>query len=129
ASRKGITMTASTVQPAAPAARASAVQRAGHAVRGPLLRVGAAFATGALILTASSAAATAAPPPGPGSLQSVAAPEPPDPPPGPPSAGTTTVSLTFDDGNADQMTTVDTLGRYGLLGTFFIVSGYVGHDG
>src|SRR5699024_10638843 len=73
--------------------------------------------------------ATAAPPPGPGSLQSVAAPEPPDPPPGPPSAGTTTVSLTFDDGNADQMTAVDTLGRYGLLGTFFIVSGYVGHDG
>ncbi len=41
-------------------------------------------------------------------------------------AGNTVVSLTFDDGNADQMAAASTLNAKGLKGTFFIISGYVG---
>jgi peptidoglycan/xylan/chitin deacetylase (PgdA/CDA1 family) len=36
------------------------------------------------------------------------------------------VSLTFDDGNADQMTSLDILEQYGLAGTFYVNSGDVG---
>ncbi|MFI5429512.1 polysaccharide deacetylase family protein [Aeromicrobium sp. UC242_57] len=41
----------------------------------------------------------------------------------------TTVSLTFDDGNANQMSAATILKRYGLKGTFFINSGFVGAPG
>jgi peptidoglycan/xylan/chitin deacetylase (PgdA/CDA1 family) len=36
------------------------------------------------------------------------------------------VSLTFDDGNADQMPTVQILTDHGMTGTFYIISGRVG---
>ncbi len=122
-------MTSSTGRPALPALRAGVLGRAARAARPAALRIGAAVAGGILALTAFPPAAAAAPSTGAGSLQSVTVPAAPDPPPGPPATGTTTVSLTFDDGNADQMTAVDALARYDLRGTFFIVSGYVGHDG
>ena len=38
-------------------------------------------------------------------------------------AGPTVVSLTFDDGNADQMTAAQIMNTYGLDGTFYITSG------
>jgi peptidoglycan/xylan/chitin deacetylase (PgdA/CDA1 family) len=41
----------------------------------------------------------------------------------------TTVSLTFDDGNADQMTALPALQAAGLRGTFYIISGSVGTPG
>ncbi|KQO60245.1 hypothetical protein ASF23_14855 [Curtobacterium sp. Leaf261] len=41
----------------------------------------------------------------------------------------TVVSLTFDDGDADQMAAATTLQQNGLTGTFYIISGYVGADG
>jgi putative cell wall-binding protein/peptidoglycan/xylan/chitin deacetylase (PgdA/CDA1 family) len=40
--------------------------------------------------------------------------------------GDTVVSLTFDDGNADQMAAAQTINGKGLPGTFYIISGYVG---
>jgi putative cell wall-binding protein/peptidoglycan/xylan/chitin deacetylase (PgdA/CDA1 family) len=44
-------------------------------------------------------------------------------------AAPTIVSLTFDDGNADQVAAAQTINGKGLLGTFFIISGYVGQPG
>lgn len=41
----------------------------------------------------------------------------------------TVVSLTFDDGNANQATAVQTLDRLGMKGTFYIPSGFVGGQG
>ena len=41
-------------------------------------------------------------------------------------AGPTVVSLTFDDGNADQMAAAQILNNYGLDGTFYITSGVIG---
>lgn len=41
-------------------------------------------------------------------------------------APATVVSLTFDDGNADQMTAVTTLAQSNMHGTFYIISGSVG---
>ena len=41
-------------------------------------------------------------------------------------AGNTVVSLTFDDGNADQLAAAATLTQKGLKGTFYIISGAVG---
>ncbi len=41
----------------------------------------------------------------------------------------TVVSLTFDDGNADQMTAAQIMGSAGLAGTFYIPSGWVGAPG
>jgi len=38
----------------------------------------------------------------------------------------TVVSLTFDDGNADQNNAVSTLAKYKLPGTFYINSGFIG---
>jgi peptidoglycan/xylan/chitin deacetylase (PgdA/CDA1 family) len=39
----------------------------------------------------------------------------------------TIVSLTFDDGNADQYTTaLPILARYGMHGTFYVITGYIG---
>jgi peptidoglycan/xylan/chitin deacetylase (PgdA/CDA1 family) len=38
----------------------------------------------------------------------------------------TVVSLTFDDGNADQMTAVPVLQQHGMHGTFYVISGSVG---
>ncbi|QWT25428.1 polysaccharide deacetylase family protein [Subtercola sp. PAMC28395] len=38
----------------------------------------------------------------------------------------TVVSLTFDDGNADQQAAANTMAQYKLKGTFFINSGFVG---
>jgi putative cell wall-binding protein/peptidoglycan/xylan/chitin deacetylase (PgdA/CDA1 family) len=38
----------------------------------------------------------------------------------------TVVSLTFDDGNADQLAAAQTLNAKGLKGTFYIISGVVG---
>ncbi|GAP58171.1 calcium ion binding protein [Arthrobacter sp. Hiyo1] len=35
------------------------------------------------------------------------------------------VSLTFDDGNADQLTAEATLRSLGLVGTFFITTGWI----
>ena len=40
-------------------------------------------------------------------------------------AGPTVVSLTFDDGNADQMTAAQIMNTYGLDGTFYITSGVI----
>jgi peptidoglycan/xylan/chitin deacetylase (PgdA/CDA1 family) len=41
----------------------------------------------------------------------------------------TTVSLTFDDGDADNYTVRETLAKNNLHATFFIVSGFTGKDG
>jgi peptidoglycan/xylan/chitin deacetylase (PgdA/CDA1 family) len=41
-------------------------------------------------------------------------------------APATVVSLTFDDGNADQMTAVPILQQYAMHGTFYIITGSVG---
>ena len=41
----------------------------------------------------------------------------------------TVVSLTFDDGNADQMSSVSTLNQLGLKGTFFITTGWIDQPG
>ncbi|WP_423182861.1 polysaccharide deacetylase family protein [Arthrobacter sp. NyZ413] len=41
-------------------------------------------------------------------------------------AANTVVSLTFDDGNADQITAESTLKGLGLVGTFFITTGWIG---
>jgi len=41
----------------------------------------------------------------------------------------TVVSLTFDDANANQMTGASILDRYGLDGTFYVPSGFVGSAG
>jgi peptidoglycan/xylan/chitin deacetylase (PgdA/CDA1 family) len=40
-------------------------------------------------------------------------------------AANTVVSLTFDDGNADQLTAEATLRSLGLVGTFFITTGWI----
>ncbi len=40
-------------------------------------------------------------------------------------AANTVVSLTFDDGNADQLTAEATIKRLGLVGTFFITTGWI----
>jgi peptidoglycan/xylan/chitin deacetylase (PgdA/CDA1 family) len=42
------------------------------------------------------------------------------------SATTTVVSLTFDDGYADQMSAVSILNEHGIKGTFYIISGSIG---
>ncbi|WP_066519645.1 polysaccharide deacetylase family protein [Curtobacterium ammoniigenes] len=39
------------------------------------------------------------------------------------------VSLTFDDGDAEQMQAAAVLQQYGFTGTFFIITGYVGAPG
>ena len=44
-------------------------------------------------------------------------------------APTTIVSLTFDDGNADQLPAANTLAANGLRGTFFINSGFLNAPG
>ncbi|NMO90366.1 polysaccharide deacetylase family protein [Actinomycetospora sp. TBRC 11914] len=44
-------------------------------------------------------------------------------------AAPTVVSLTFDDGNADQLGLLDTLEAHGLHGTFYIVTGAIGQPG
>ena len=41
----------------------------------------------------------------------------------------TVVSLTFDDGNADQLAAVDTLNQFGMKGTFFITTGFIDNPG
>ena len=41
----------------------------------------------------------------------------------------TVVSLTFDDGDADQMAAARVLHRYGLAATFYIITGAVGAPG
>jgi putative cell wall-binding protein/peptidoglycan/xylan/chitin deacetylase (PgdA/CDA1 family) len=41
-------------------------------------------------------------------------------------AGNTVVSLTFDDGNADQLAAAATMNAKGLQGTFYVISGYIG---
>lgn len=41
----------------------------------------------------------------------------------------TVVSLTFDDGDADQMQAVPVMQQYGLTGTFYIITGYLGASG
>lgn len=41
----------------------------------------------------------------------------------------TVVSLTFDDGNSDQMGAAEVMAKYGLKGTFYIISGSVGSSG
>jgi len=44
-------------------------------------------------------------------------------------AAPTIVSLTFDDGNADQLAALPVLSRYGMHGTFYVISGSVGAPG
>jgi len=39
------------------------------------------------------------------------------------------VSLTFDDGNVDQLAAVTALNTYNIDGTFYVISGYVGSSG
>lgn len=46
--------------------------------------------------------------------------------PPPAAAGPTAVSITFDDGDADQMTAAKILADYGMHGTFYLVPGAVG---
>lgn len=41
----------------------------------------------------------------------------------------TVVSLTFDDGNADQLAAASILDAAGIHGTFFVISGYIGAAG
>jgi peptidoglycan/xylan/chitin deacetylase (PgdA/CDA1 family) len=41
-------------------------------------------------------------------------------------ATNTVVSLTFDDGNANQMTALPILNKYGMKGTFYIITGVIG---
>jgi peptidoglycan/xylan/chitin deacetylase (PgdA/CDA1 family) len=41
----------------------------------------------------------------------------------------TTISLTFDDGNANQLSAVSALNANGMKGTFYVVSGWVGAPG
>ncbi|TFC21556.1 cell wall-binding repeat-containing protein [Cryobacterium sp. MDB2-10] len=41
----------------------------------------------------------------------------------------TVVSLTFDDGNADQLAAVATLNQFGMKGTFFITTGFIDNPG
>lgn len=41
----------------------------------------------------------------------------------------TTVSLTFDDGNADQLAAQPILAEHGMAGTFYIITGRVGNPG
>lgn len=41
----------------------------------------------------------------------------------------TTITLTFDDGDADSYSVRETLARYHLHATFYIVSGFIGKDG
>ncbi|WP_382307786.1 cell wall-binding repeat-containing protein [Herbiconiux sp. UC225_62] len=41
-------------------------------------------------------------------------------------AGNVVVSLTFDDGNADQLAAAQTMNAKGLTGTFYIISGSIG---
>lgn len=52
---------------------------------------------------------------------------------GPANASTTkkhvVVSLTFDDGDAEQMQAASVMQQYGMQGTFFIITGYVGAAG
>jgi peptidoglycan/xylan/chitin deacetylase (PgdA/CDA1 family) len=43
-----------------------------------------------------------------------------------PAAADTTVSLTFDDGNADQMAALPVMQAHGMDGTFYIIPGRVG---
>ena len=40
-------------------------------------------------------------------------------------ASTTVVTLTFDDGNANQMSALPILNKYGMKGTFYIISGVI----
>ncbi|WP_231391800.1 polysaccharide deacetylase family protein [Arthrobacter sp. 35W] len=44
-------------------------------------------------------------------------------------AAPVTVTLTFDDGDADQLTAATIMNSYGLHGTFFIPSGYIDQPG
>ena len=44
-------------------------------------------------------------------------------------ARTTVVSLTFDDGDADQMVALPILEKHAMPGTFYVISGYVGEPG
>ena len=46
-----------------------------------------------------------------------------------PPAGKTIVSLTFDDGHASQQVAFDTMKQYGMLGTYFMNSGFIGSTG
>ncbi|UYY83720.1 polysaccharide deacetylase family protein (plasmid) [Arthrobacter sp. YA7-1] len=44
-------------------------------------------------------------------------------------ANPTVVTLTFDDGNADQLNAAQIMNNYGLKGTFFTPSGYIDNPG
>ena len=46
-----------------------------------------------------------------------------------PPAAKTVVSLTFDDGHASQQFAFDTMKQYGMLGTFYMNSGFIGANG
>jgi peptidoglycan/xylan/chitin deacetylase (PgdA/CDA1 family) len=48
------------------------------------------------------------------------------PPVKPAPVKSTAISLTFDDGNADQMAALPILAKYGMKGTFYIITGVVG---
>lgn len=82
----------------------------------------------AALLLSFPATVVAAPGPGSGSGSSGSLAPPPSPPDPttPPAPSSTTVSLTFDDGNADQLPAAHTLNQLGMPGTFFIISGSVG---
>ena len=41
----------------------------------------------------------------------------------------TIMSLTFDDGNADQLAAEQVLKAHGLVGTFYITTGWIGSSG
>ena len=46
-----------------------------------------------------------------------------------PPAAKTIVSLTFDDAHASQQFAFDTMKQYGMLGTFYMNSGFIGANG
>jgi peptidoglycan/xylan/chitin deacetylase (PgdA/CDA1 family) len=49
--------------------------------------------------------------------------------PTPPALGGTTVSLTFDDAEADQINAYNAMHAHGMVGTFYVNSGYITNDG
>jgi peptidoglycan/xylan/chitin deacetylase (PgdA/CDA1 family) len=52
-----------------------------------------------------------------------------DPPSAVAATNPTVVSLTFDDGDADQMAAAQTMAGHGLAGTFYITTGWIGAEG
>jgi len=88
------------------------VRRGSHASRVKRLLVAFATITATLATGAATAAETAA-----------------DAPPPSSNGSPVTVSLTYDDGSADQLQAATSMAKYGMHGTFYINSGRLGANG